>query len=152
VGELAPNAGLLDVMPTLLELAGIEAELPFQGRSLVPLLRGEPAGPLADRPILAGVFDADPPRLAVVRGRWKLDFHPEAPHRDGQPGFQLFDLERDPLELDDRFQAEPERAAELVRTLIDTYATTPRYEPGASARYEISTEQLDRLRALGYVR
>jgi choline-sulfatase len=42
----------------------------------------------------------------IRKGRWKLLHHGAAPH-------QLFDLERDPEELDNRYDAEPEVAADL---------------------------------------
>jgi arylsulfatase A-like enzyme len=40
-GRPLPFVRLLDLMPTLVELAGAELPHPVQGRSLVPLLRGE---------------------------------------------------------------------------------------------------------------
>jgi arylsulfatase A-like enzyme len=35
---------LIDVMPTILQLAGVEPRAPLQGKSLVKLLKGDPAG------------------------------------------------------------------------------------------------------------
>ncbi len=46
----------------------------------------------------------------VRKGDWKLLYYMEAPH-------QLFNLRKDPEELDNRYEAEPQRAAELEEEL-----------------------------------
>lgn len=88
--------GLEDIMPTLLELAGLAAPAGMDGRSLVPVLRGEPA---LVRPWLH--FEHSPTYgdaqafHALTDGRTKYIWRP----KDGAE--QLFDLRSDPSELHD---------------------------------------------------
>jgi uncharacterized sulfatase len=117
-------AAAVDLLPTLLELAGIARRAPagLDGASLAPLLEGRDE-PWPERPLfsLAGVRDravdglgpVDKARLrfedqtlAVQLGRWKLV------REAGQS--LLFDLDGDPGESADRAGEEPERAARLT--------------------------------------
>ncbi|MEZ5392172.1 MAG: sulfatase-like hydrolase/transferase [Bryobacterales bacterium] len=104
-------ASQLDILPTLAEMAGVQppSGRTLDGRSLVPELEGEPAGPGA-RPY----FYYFGSQLQAVRiGRWKLlvqiDEYPERPpslwyqlqpelferHYRLQPKPALYDLEED---------------------------------------------------------
>lgn len=109
VGE---PVSLADVSPTLADLArpGASSDLPrpVDGRSLVPLLEGGPEEP--DATVL-GEYLAEgvlAPMVMVRRGRWKLIHTPSDPD-------QLFDLEGDPLEVEN-VASEP-RHAEALREL-----------------------------------
>ena len=104
--------GLLDVAPTLLDLAGAPALPHATGRSLLPSLRGGAAGAAGDaggagpEAVYAEIVPGlgSPPARMVRRGAWKLaTYH-------GYPTPQLFHLEDDPDELDDR-GADPACAA-----------------------------------------
>jgi choline-sulfatase len=94
---------LLDVAPTLADLArpGSSAEVPrpVDGRSLLPLV--ESAAEDADAAVY-GEYLAEcvpHPMVMIRRGRWKFV------HVPGDPD-QLFELESDPLELENRAEAE----------------------------------------------
>jgi arylsulfatase A-like enzyme len=144
--RVTDDVQLLDVMPTLVELFGLSAGMPMQGRSLVPFLAGrEPS----ERSILSMVCASEPPRLALVRGRWKLDFDAADP---GRPRFALFDLETDAEGNADLLAAEPEVARAMIAEMARAHAAAPPYDAGVSATYEISSEQLDGLRELGYLK
>jgi len=111
----------VDVLPTLLEAAGIPIPPAVQGRSLWPLIRGE-----------AGGRDS-----ALMEGNgWKSlrteTFH-YLVHADGRES--LFDLESDPLEYRD-VAGEPERAAvlaelrhRLLRRLVEMERPLPKIWP-----------------------
>jgi arylsulfatase A-like enzyme len=102
------SAHVIDLMPTLIEIAGAAYPETF---------RGHPVKPMAGRSF-APLFLADPepaPRdlfwehmgnKAVRRGDWR------AVHSDKQP-WRLFDLSRDPAETTDLAAAHPERLEEL---------------------------------------
>ena len=85
--------GLEDVMPTLLELAGVARPASVDGRSLVPVLRG---GESVGRPWLhfehAPTYSEEQGFHALADGRHKYIWRP----KDGRE--QLFDLETDPRE------------------------------------------------------
>ncbi len=111
---------LLDLLPTLLDLAGGEAAEELAGTSLVPLVDGAEAG---ERPIFSEyhVEKVRAPCFMARRGRWKYIYvhgHDE----------QLFDLEADPGEWQNRVRDEPELAREL-RDLI-----LAEFDPDAIAR------------------
>jgi choline-sulfatase len=96
-GTVRAPVSLLDVMPTLLELAGIDPAangVALDGQSLVPLATGAAAAHPPARAEYAAEGSAAP--LVMLRdGRWKLVCCPLDPP-------QLFDLAADPLELSNR--------------------------------------------------
>lgn len=84
---------LMDIFPTVCELAGAQAPSNLDGVSFVGVLEGR-AGPAAERtmiwPYREGKFKGEAV-YAIRRGRWKLV--------ETKPGaFELFDLETDPGE------------------------------------------------------
>jgi len=118
------RVGLLDLMPTILNLADVPVPRPMPARSLVPLLTGEGSLP-EDRLLFSellpdGMFPFD--QKALMVGDEKLVYWV----RDGT--FQLFDLAEDPGELEDASDDEPERARELLGVLQAWMSQTNRPE------------------------
>jgi choline-sulfatase len=107
-GRIAPNTvdesvSLLDLFPTLLDLAGLEPDMaaPLDGHSLLPYLEG---GEGHDEVI--GEYLAEgaiAPIVMIRRGPWKFIHSPADPD-------QLYDLSSDPYELRNLAQA-PDNAA-----------------------------------------
>jgi arylsulfatase len=103
---------VMDVLPTLLELAGVEhpgtryrgREVhPVKGRSFAPVVFGEQAAVHADSEAVGWeLFGAK----ALRRGDWKLLFDPK-PKGDGQ--WRLYNLAQDPAERNDLSRQEPEQ-------------------------------------------
>lgn len=109
----------IDVLPTLVELAGagvVDPARPLEGRSMVPLLQPAPPSPAVaqgyrERTLLLKThYDT----LGVlVDFRYKLIF-------DRPTGVQwLFDLSRDPREMTNLIDSEPELAARLGARLVE---------------------------------
>ena len=92
---------LRDLYPTVCELAGVPVPGTVEGRSVVPVLRGEAA---SVHECLFGYF-RNVQRM-VRTDRWKLIEYPQI-HR-----YQLFDLSRDPDEVHD-LSADAEYAEQL---------------------------------------
>ncbi len=92
-GRSAAPVSLLDVFPTMLELADIDVNtIPthIDGKSMLPAIKGEPLhGPVFSEHIDGGT---SAPRVCVRDGNMKLVLSRAYPP-------QLFDLESDPLEL-----------------------------------------------------
>jgi arylsulfatase A-like enzyme len=81
---------LLDLAPTLLEIAGVSALPEAEGRSLTSALRGQA---LDERPIYSEAIYRAPHELKALRaGGFKLIYNED----DGSA--QLFDLAADPVE------------------------------------------------------
>jgi arylsulfatase len=113
-----------DVAPTLLSLAGLtqpttfkgRAILPFEGRSLVPVLAGEASEIHAPSEAIGTELFY---RRALRKGDWKAVYLPKteaAYPRDGvgEGKWQLFNLATDPAESKDLAASQPEKLAELV--------------------------------------
>lgn len=99
----------VDVVPTVLELAGLPVPDAVQGSSLAPVLEGR--APSVRDAFLYEYFPergADMPAIVAVRTPdWKLVTYP------GHPAWnQLFDLRADPHELES-LAARPEQAARM---------------------------------------
>jgi choline-sulfatase len=87
----ATHASLLDVAPTLLDLAGVDIPTEMDGDSLIPLLDG----PTNTGRSVVGEYlgeGAVAPIFMIRRERWKFVW-------SRPDGGQLFDLESDPSEL-----------------------------------------------------
>jgi len=107
---MSANTSLLDLGPTLIELAGAPQLPRTHGMSLWPALLGREEAP-ADRAIISQLGVATPCCSAMIRkARWKL----VSCHGYDQP--QLFDLSEDPLEQND-LGADPS-LAQLRRELL----------------------------------
>jgi arylsulfatase A-like enzyme len=89
----------IDIAPTLLEIGGASAPKEIQGRSLVPLLRGEKV-PWRDSFLIEYFSDKVFPRMSnmgyqAVRGeRWKYIHYIDLTGMD-----ELYDLKADPYEM-----------------------------------------------------
>lgn len=129
-GQVSASPAItLDIMPTLLALAGIRPpqELTLDGVDLSGLLLGN--GRLAARPLYWASMSNRGMRSEAMRdGPWKLVVkHPRA-----QPGsfqneqIELYQLDRDPAEQTDLAADEPSRVQAMHRHLRAWYADTQR--------------------------
>lgn len=139
----------LDVMPTVLDLLSVPRdELLLQGRSLLPLLRGESLG---EAPVFSHALSRPEKeaRLWSVReGRWRYVWS-----EDTQSG-QLFDLLADPGESRDVAAENPkvaERLLGLLRAQRDVDAAFHERAAGPVGTYTFDADTLRELRHLGYV-
>jgi arylsulfatase A-like enzyme len=132
---------LVDVLPTILGAAGAEPEAAAAG---IDLIGDDGASVPAGRTVVAELLRGDPER-AMTDGRWKLVT------QAGQPGrTELYDLKEDPAESTDLAARHADRVARFRETLlVFERIHAPPEEP--LEQTEITPEQLETLRALGYV-
>jgi arylsulfatase A-like enzyme len=154
------NVSLIDLLPTLAEYAGLPPEPRHQGRSLLPLMKGGTPGDLAGRRLYAHLerhffkpWGAHNTLLgdghehyiarAAMHEEWKLVV-------DSRELSQLFDRQRDPGESRNVYQENFRIAGALSRELEEFTSTATVYR-SESFEEELSPEEIERLRSLGYV-
>jgi choline-sulfatase len=144
-GASGTPAQLLDVLPTVLDCAGLPRPPGLEGRSL---LRPPPADvPPEGRGILS-YLDLDGLKMqSATEGRWKLVRHGAVEAL--RPRLELYDLEAG-RETKDVAGAHPALAGHLAAQLAAEAARRPRTPPPPQAVTPPDT--VERLRALGYVR
>ncbi len=118
---------LVDLVPTLLDLAGIDGPAGMNGRSLAGAIRG--TGPAPDRPLLLELVpdrQIERDLVAVIAHGWKAIWDREA------NAWSLYAL-TDPEDSRDRAADEPTRLAEyqrLLRELLDRELASHSSVPG----------------------
>jgi arylsulfatase A-like enzyme len=138
----ASPVSLLDVLPTVLDCAGLPLPPDLEGRSL---LRTVAETPRAGRGITS-YLDLDGVRLqSVTEGRWKLvrTGSLDAP----RARLELYDLDEG-RETSDVRALHPDVAGRLAAQLAAEASRRPRTPPPQAA---LPAAVVDRLRALGYV-
>jgi arylsulfatase A-like enzyme len=159
----------IDIMPTLLEISGLPSPAGIQGHSLLPLLSpaGASAGTvhaasgwderpaLTEKAVTSEPLGAPPPQetesFAIVAGPWKLIHNTARPA--GKPEYELFEHPKDPLDSKDLAALHPDVVERLAKEIAAwrSKGEAARLKPDAASAQQMSPEQLDRLRALGYI-
>ncbi len=136
------NVGIVDIMPTVLDVLGLPLPAHLNGRSLVPLITDDSGADAVYFAELAGKV------RSVRRGRWKLIA------TDGENGetIELFDTETDPDEQRNLFGSEPTRARtlrSLHREWLELAGAQGQRLDAVEFEYDEALESA--LRSLGYV-
>ncbi len=106
-----------DVMPTLLELLGIDSGIRFDGRSLLPLVQGEERVPESEMYLTECTWMR---KHGWRTAEWKLivalepDFH-------FKPAIELYNLIRDPQELHNVADEHPD-IVEVLKARMEAHA------------------------------
>ncbi len=146
--RVAAPVSLIDVLPTLREAVGLPPAAGDEGRSLLPLLEGQPAPERTlylhlNRPEPSGrVFDL---RGSLAGGLKLIEGGPAAP----QPP-QLYDLRRDPLDQDNLSGRQP-AALQALLGRAALFERSARRLASDATEVTLDPEAQERLRALGYV-
>ncbi len=166
-GRVAQQVRLMDVFPTLLELAGFADETPAeaQGSSLLPLARGEETDHRL-APMETG-GDERPPwhwralsdgRFKVIRRENDLPTKRPVPslapwdQSEPRPTWRMFDLEADPGETIDLYLERSEQARDLFAELARAgwYAPPEMILRLRARAGDAKQDNQELLRALGY--
>jgi len=138
----ASRVRLIDVMPSILEMAGIPANKEIQGASLLPFIEGKRKDDLSC--YLESYYPLETygwsQLLGFIDGDWKYIQAPRS---------ELYNLKQDAREETNLFPQESKTAAALDKKLL---AAIRDYSSKAEAgRRKLSREEEQRLRSLGYV-
>lgn len=140
-------AGLVDIAPTLVELAGLpamEPQAPDEGRSLAGAWRaGAATDPSASLARFSGGNLYGLPAVLVEHGRWRFLLRANGVQ-------ELYDVTRDPQERQNLAFEHPD-VAQRYRAVLEPQLAALMHTGGGAAS-KVSPEQLEALRALGYVR
>ncbi len=156
------TVGLLDLAPTLMELAGLTVPRGMQGRSLASMLSGRGASRMpyrfseahASSRLLAGAArqPAAGPSYAVSEGSYKVIMTPAPGVSGAGVSFEAYDLQRDPHERRNVLAAgvPPPWAAGLKRALENYPSICRRLRKNPGRRPQLDSRLRAQLRALGY--
>ncbi len=139
--RLDTPVSLIDVLPTLTEIAGLADGATRDGLSLMPLIQGDRQAP---RPLFAQRRkpNYDPLLWAVVDDGWKLIYS------EGEDRFELFDAIGDPLDQHDLAEQHPDQVERLMHLLEPMRAVEPLAAEQGSL--ELDRDLTEHLRELGY--
>jgi arylsulfatase A-like enzyme len=155
----------IDIMPTILELAGITGPTNMQGRSLVPLLNGSGVASWQERPAITQAMvgggpgpgggapgaNREKPHFGIIEHGWKLV-------RKEMETNVVEELYEHPADfLDQTNVVKMEKRASNLKGVGETLvawkakAKAAQLPDDESTIAQLSSEELRRLRALGYV-
>ena len=140
------NHGLMhvaDIMPTLLDVAGVSYPQerngktlpPLIGKSWMPMLAGQVDSPRSDRDYLAWEMFGN---RAVRQGEWKIRWE----HKPfGKADWELFNLTSDPAERHDLATQHPDKLREMIK-LWEHYVRTNNVILPSRSMFETLEDQL----------
>jgi arylsulfatase A-like enzyme len=150
---------LLDVAPTIVDLAGLALPDRMQGQSLKPLFSAAEDSRFRSRPAISEwrkrtdqlgtrIVDA----IGIVEDGWKLIRNVDRPA--DVPEFELYHHRNDPLDSRNVASEHPEIVERLAEHLEGwrKWALENKLPQNQEAEAEMTSEELQRLRSLGYVR
>lgn len=147
--RIANQVQLVDLYPTVLELLGVPLDHEVQGRSLVPLLRGESLEPrvAVSENVNEDVYE----KKSFRTPRWKLVWRtPKGSSPERAPeAVELFDLSRDPAEHEDVSHQHPEAVVEQMQRMQRLVEGGAALDEGAPD--DLPPDLRERLRSLGYI-
>jgi arylsulfatase A-like enzyme len=148
--RVSRSVRLLDLMPTVLDYAGVDIPGGLIGESLMPLASGGGEGPSLPSVFFAETDFRRAEKVAAYSGVWRY-----FDNRDGWGGVNASELQRaggmENGVHTDRIQAYPEEAARLreaLRQWEERFPRIPSVQPGESP----SAEEIEQLKSLGYIK
>lgn len=135
----------IDLYPTILDILGIEADLPMEGQSLHGLITG--AEEFQPRRVLLETHKSEAPYnlRAIVDGDTKFI------RNDTQSTEELYNLHTDPGELTNLLPQELPAATQLRELMDNDFAALILREKYAQDASELTEDEIDKLKALGYL-
>jgi arylsulfatase A-like enzyme len=159
VGDKVPQGkiineqvGQVDIFPTIIDFLGIDHNIPFHGRSLLPLINGEK---LEESPLYMEAFPFITAKeeknwiVGIRTPEWKFVFAPKSKKRKPE----LYNLKQDPEESKNLFDKQKEIAYQLKEKLLKNFSINlEKVElPGIKMSEEEDKKIANKLKELGYM-
>ena len=148
---------LLHLVPTVIDIMDWNVDDPaFDGRSLVPVLRGE-QDRVDDYAIVEAGEDGLRPHeflRSIEDARWKFLQVPSAQYQRQMQGmeYELYEVRSDPMETRNVVNEHPQ-LVELMKSLLEARVTSSGpVSSGSGPLPDYSPEEIENLRSLGYIR
>jgi tetratricopeptide (TPR) repeat protein len=139
---IKPRVRLIDIVPSVLDMLEIPPPAEVQGESLLPYISGQKKGDLST--YIETYFPREnygwSELVGLVEGDWKFIRAPKP---------ELYNLKSDPQENVNTFGQEGQRAQEMRSRLEETIAASS--SGISSAKRDLTSEDREKLRSLGYV-
>jgi len=130
--EIKTPSAHFDIVPTLLDVCGIQEDNSLDGKSLWPLINGDQVD-WADRPMIyywTRGFTEPYHNIAIRKGPYKLVGHGD--YKMPVDDFELFNLDENPYETDDISSQFPEIVSDLkleFDTWYEEIMKSPNHKP-----------------------
>lgn len=136
--RVADVVQIVDIVPTILDLAKAPIPGNLRGKSLVPLFEGDRRGPtlVYAESLYSRYHHGWSELLSITDGRYRFI---------SAPAEELYDLESDPAENDNVIAAHPD-IADRLRSALKSFSSAP-----LTRRGEIPVAVRDAIEAFGYV-
>jgi arylsulfatase A-like enzyme len=162
--RLTQPVSMIDMLPTILDLAGLPAPEMAQGQSLAPLLLGRPG--YTPRPIVFDEFNIEDKyfygSIEVIDGRWgaslRIDPRPDdkkTPMDRARPApLMIFDIWEDPYAFKSLHAERPDLVEKYLKMLDGIWKEhkTLAKKFSRAGNVPLTPEQIETLRSLGYLR
>jgi len=150
-GRVRENVSLIDVVPTIFDLIGLQAPADLDGRSLAPFCRSEDkrkglraeSEALTQRPLILHRFEDGEHLWGVILDNWKLI--------QSHLGVLLYNLAEDPEEQNNIADSHMPLVQQLIAHL-DEHRNRGSNPQSMRTQVDIDQDLLDRLKAIGYVK
>ncbi len=144
--KIVQQAGIIDIAATILDYLGLPVRPPMQGHSLLPFLEGK-----APNEVNPQLLELEDTLRALRTNQYKLLFNLD--HRETT----ILDLEKDPRETHNHLITSltgwAEANRDFYRRLEADRALEEEYRRGETGQeVTLSEEQIERLKALGYIK
>ncbi len=139
---ISPRVRLIDIVPSVLDMLEVPPPAEVQGQSLLPYITGQKSDDLDS--YVETYFTREnygwSELVGLIEGDWKYIRAPKP---------ELYNLKTDPEETSNAFGREGQRAQEMRSRLEETIAASS--SGFASSKRELTSEEREKLRSLGYV-
>jgi arylsulfatase A-like enzyme len=150
-GVISRPVQTIDLMPTILDYAGVKPLREAAGHSLIPLMKGAVDQSDLPRYFVAETYFRGSDKVAVYGPKWEY-----IENRDGQAGCNPRELQRNGTKEDGSLTDLLSRNPEIVQALkkfLDAWEKShPKVKPTPCKDKEAMSKTLEQLKSLGYIK